>query len=287
MPVQVRETMKPGETIEGRDNRFSSWGDSVGYYRKPSATMTSAYKTDSRLNSLIDPDHARLDVAICERIRTMHTRSSGASSNNIDEEIASSTRTSTFRDHFHSHKEIISSKERDPDDFRDCFDKYSSTGTATVPTITLDLVPKVVVGCLGLDTPHYIIDKFAKLAAGAIHERYLSWSDFRLHSICVLCKCYMFCVFIFGILFRRLVPKVYQALRAECTSQKSGDSGLLMLMNKPPLADKDLGPFGDLSSTYRDNFRAPDEHSAESPVSHLHAGTTRGTLQVKPFFVMF
>lgn len=57
-----------------------------------------------------------------------------------------------------------------------------------------------------------------------------------------------------------LIPIVIDAVDAECRFRRELPA-LMVLMNRPRIEDKNLGPMGAMSSTYRDNFNSRKELS--------------------------
>ncbi len=50
-----------------------------------------------------------------------------------------------------------------------------------------------------------------------------------------------------------MLPTVLMSVEAECSLRRELPA-LLQLMNRPRIVDANLGPMGDISTTYRDNF---------------------------------
>ena len=103
--------------------------------------------------------------------------------------------------------------------------------------------------------------------------------------------------------FSTVVPIVAAAVEAECKYRRELPA-LMVLMNRPRIVDKKLGPEANMSSTYRDNFNAnrdlsfSDEHpgfaytKTEEPTNKkglnnaakiLYAGTTKSTYHLPGF----
>ena len=112
------------------------------------------------------------------------------------------------------------------------FDEYALVDNqqSSEKAIRRDDLAKVVKNCIGDDVPEFVLDKFKALGQIASVERKIYWSDFR-----------------------KLLQRAYELIKAELNT-KTETPGLIQLMNKPRLADEDMGPLGEGSTMYRDTF---------------------------------
>jgi hypothetical protein len=177
MPVTLGETMKPGETLTSRDNRFAVWTQHTGFNRKASNPQGS-YRTDFKISTTWNQDDARrsFDLGRSMRDRNSSQVSKLKGIQNTNSLSKSTTNMETFGDV----TQRIRTKIRPADDFREVFEAHAiPTPDGKSTMLALNRVARVVKGVLGDDTAEYIVDKFTKLSHKITVSRYITWEQFR------------------------------------------------------------------------------------------------------------
>jgi len=123
---------------------------------------------------------------------------------------------------------------------RESFDKFvkpfKKNPTSLDRTLLLEAsilasdIHNVVVDCLGVEVPTFLVDKFVKLAVDLCRERRITWFNFST-----------------------VIPKVIDAYNRNINCI-SDIPTLVKLMSKPRLVDKNMGTLGDMSTVYRDTM---------------------------------
>jgi hypothetical protein len=267
MPVTLGESLKPGETLSSRDNRFSVWANCTGFNRKSSESH-SPYRTDFKISTQYDREAAagnfRLAKLSREKNSSQVSKIKSMSANSLSK---STTHMETYGDI----TQRIRTKIRQPDDFKEVFEFYgipTPDGTSTM--LALNQVGRVVRTVLGEDTAEYIIDKFTKLAYKATVSRYITWEQFRLEYVVYCC--------LLDLLFFDDRAVAEQAMKATVADidEKTGVPPLILLMKKQP-QENGLGSAASLwSSNYMDNFDKPLKAAAAA--SRPQTATQFGTI---------
>eukprot|EP01038_Epipyxis_sp_PR26KG_P010114 gene10114-13593_t len=224
------------------ESKFSSWAGSHGSY-KPANVTTSPYKTDKMLSGCFTTEeliHNKKMLKKLSELNKSNVVKGKSQSAGYDPRLTKSTSTESF---FNQRSWVNALKERCTLEnlikgFNDFITDESSfiTNTQQRGYIHHRNIRKALYAALGDDIPEFIIDKFEILCRRELREDLLAWVDLRI-----------------------IYPKAIEALEAEC-SAKTGLPALVVLMNRPRLADKNLKFIDNLSSTYQDTFCSNDDN---------------------------
>jgi hypothetical protein len=260
-------TPKIGEFPSDQD-KFGSWSGNYGYYPRDAVT-TSPFLTEKQMKGNISKEELIANKMITTQMFTKNKSqvefkgkpttgtpgstapgTAASSSSGRGFTSSSTTRPATssqflgktiISDNFVNYQQyltILKDKTINGslDAFEKAFEKYlkfcpSSSIRDSLGVISLFDIDLVVKDVLGNDCPEYIINRFKELGnSHAVHGE-IGWNDFML-----------------------VIEQVIKAIESECIIHRELPP-LIILMNKPRTIDPNLGSLGELSTTYRDNFK--------------------------------
>jgi hypothetical protein len=269
--TKLCETLKPGETIHGRDHRFGTMGATIGSYKREDV-FKDPYKTDSKWKVTYDRLPALQSCKIAHEQRERN-KNQVLKFGEGREAVEVAKAKTIYRDSFLDTRNYINELRKTIDEFKEAFFAFPQEEEPEKSGLNCNYIRNLIYRVMGPETPAYVVAKFIKLAREKSLRRIISWEEF--------CG---------------IIPIALEATYAEADPRGTlSRSGVNIYRKGAGEGDDELlGAYEETSSNYMDFFCSPIEplpyvHDfpelraviKRNPATReLYAGTTKGTAQV-------